>query len=78
MSRAVITGVGVVSAFGVGASSFFGGLAEGRGAELLGLAVAFDTAELGGLVESGLRESLPRLVNTSSMRSKRAVAVVCR
>jgi 3-oxoacyl-[acyl-carrier-protein] synthase II len=40
MSRAVITGVGVVSAFGVGASAFFGGLAEGRGA--VGPIRAFD------------------------------------
>lgn len=30
MRRAVITGVGVVSAFGVGTSSFLGGLVEGR------------------------------------------------
>jgi len=40
MSRAVITGVGVVSAFGVGAPAFFGGLAEGRGA--VGPIRAFD------------------------------------
>jgi 3-oxoacyl-[acyl-carrier-protein] synthase II len=40
MSRAVITGVGVVSAFGVGASAFFSGLAEGRGA--VGPISAFD------------------------------------
>lgn len=32
MSRAVITGVGVVSAFGVGREAFFDGLAEGRSA----------------------------------------------
>ncbi len=32
MSAAVITGVGVVSAFGVGARAFFGGLSEGRSA----------------------------------------------
>lgn len=32
MSQAVITGVGVVSAFGVGARTFFGALAEGRSA----------------------------------------------
>ncbi|HEX8434256.1 beta-ketoacyl-[acyl-carrier-protein] synthase family protein, partial [Archangium sp.] len=40
MTRAVITGVGVVSAFGVGAPAFFGGLAEGRGA--VGSIRAFD------------------------------------
>jgi 3-oxoacyl-[acyl-carrier-protein] synthase II len=40
MNRAVITGVGVVSAFGVEAPAFFGGLAEGRGA--VGPIRAFD------------------------------------
>jgi 3-oxoacyl-[acyl-carrier-protein] synthase II len=40
MSRAAITGVGVVSAFGVGADRFFAGLAEGRSA--VGPIRAFD------------------------------------
>ncbi|QRN92951.1 beta-ketoacyl-[acyl-carrier-protein] synthase family protein [Archangium violaceum] len=40
MRHAVVTGVGVVSAFGVGASAFFDGLVEGRGA--VGPIRAFD------------------------------------
>jgi 3-oxoacyl-[acyl-carrier-protein] synthase II len=42
MSTAVITGVGVVSAFGIGAGPFFGGLAEGRSG--IGRISAFDAS----------------------------------
>ena len=44
MSRAVITGAGVVSAFGVGLDAFFDGLAEGRAA--IRPIVSFDASAL--------------------------------
>ena len=71
MSRAAISGVGVVSAFGVGAAAFFDGLAQGRAA--VGPIRAFDVTTFPVRV-AGEVTDLPANVDVAGRRRSRSQA----